>query len=135
MDFENPSVQPPNPDMMSDEEIIHLVFNVIPEIKKYFASLEDYAQQRAEERNPLPGSKLVATRATMKWRDEEEAKKFFSAFEGAFERKFKTAPQMKKLLGKKKFDMYEEKYTHKTSTGVTLVPDSDPRPSARPSGS
>jgi hypothetical protein len=81
----------------------------------------------------LPGTKLVKTRETRRWSDEKKAKEIFGLIEGAYEKKFKTAPQMEKLIGKKKFAEYEY-LVEKKSTGVTLVPDSDPRPSARPDG-
>lgn len=134
MDFENPNAQPVNPDMLNDEEIIDLVFNKIPIIEKWCSKLKDYAQQRAEEKDPLPGSKLVETRATRRWRNVKEAEALLGKLDGAYNINFKTAPQIEKLVGKKKFSEYEN-LVEKKSTGVTLVPADDPRPSARPTGS
>jgi len=85
-------------------------------------------------KNPIPGTKLVPTRASRKWKDLDKAEAFFKAFEGAYERNFKTAPQMEKLLGKKAFAQYESEYVEKKSTGVTLAQDTDARVDAKPIG-
>ena len=134
MDFESPNSQPVNPDLLSDDEMFDIVFNKIPIIKQWCSSMLDYAQLRAEEKNPIPGTKLVPTRASRKWKDLDKAEAFFKAFEGAYERKFKTAPQMEKLLGKKAFAQYESEYVEKKSTGVTLAQDTDARVDAKPIG-
>jgi len=97
--------------------------------------LEDFAQQRAEERNPLPGTKLVETRERRVWKDPKQAEQYFSSQIGekAYDRKFKTAPQIEKSLGKKVFKEVEEDFVKKVSSGVTLAPIDDPRQDARPS--
>lgn len=117
-----------------EDKIAEILFDKLPIIERWVASVKDYAQQRAEEKNPLPGTKLVETRERRVWADEKEAQAAFGNLEGAYERKFKTAPQMEKLLGAKKFKEYEAKYVKKVSSGVMVVPADDPRPSARPSG-
>lgn len=136
MDLLDPTSDPMDMHRMTEQQIVDVLFNRAPVIKGWLAKLEDYAQQRAEGRDPLPGTKLVETRPTRKWKDEEQAIQHFSAMLGeeAFEKKFRTAPQMEKFLGKKKFKDYEDDFVIKTSSGVTLVPSDDPRTSARPSG-
>ena len=134
MDLSDPNSTPINPDMLTDDQMVDLIFNKIPLIERWCSSVKDYGQRRAQEKNPLPDTKLVKTRETMRWLDQKEAEDFFSSIDGAFEKKFKSAPQMKKLVGSKEFAKYEEKYTHKTSTGVTLVQADDPRNSVNPSG-
>lgn len=133
MDLTKSESAPVKIQALTDAQILDLVFNKIPLIMKWCGDIKDYAQQRAEGKNPLPGSKLVETRATRRWKDEKEAEKLLGKVDGAYEKKFKTAPQMEKLLGKKKFESYSSLVIAK-STGVTLVPDTDPRPSARPNG-
>lgn len=133
MDIKNPNSKPVDMALLTDAEVIDLVFNRIPDIMKWCGDLKDYAQRRAEEKNPLPGSKLVETRAVRSWADPLKAEYIFAKTEGAFDKKFKSAPQMEKLLGKKRFAEFEH-LVKKISTGVTLVPDTDPRPSARASG-
>lgn len=119
---------------LNEDQMVDILFNKMPVIKNFFAKLEDYANQRAEERNPLPGTKLVETRARRIWKDHAKAEEFFKDIEGAYEIKFKTVPQIEKLLGKKKFKEYKEDFVVEVSTGVTLVPLDDPRKNARPSG-
>ncbi len=133
MNFKKPDAVPVKIESLTDAEILDLVFKKIPLIMKWCGDIKDYAQQRAEAKNPLPGSKLVETRATRRWKDEKEAEKLLGKVEGAYEKKFKTAPQMEKLVGKKKFEEFSSLVISK-STGVSLVPDTDPRPSARISG-
>lgn len=117
-----------------EAELAEILFTKLPIIEKWVHQVKDYAQSRAEQRNPLPGTKLVETRERRQWADEKAAEAFFGQVPGAYEKKFKTAPQMEKLLGKKEFDKHERQFVKKVSTGVTLVPSDDPRPSARPSG-
>lgn len=133
MMFDDPNSKPVEPDQLTDEEIADIVLNKASMIKRWVATLEDYAQKRGEEKNPLPGTKLVKTREKRTWADEKEATKVFSMVDGAYKKTFLTAPQMEKLLGKKKFENYEH-LVKKVSTGVTIVPADDPRPSARPTG-
>jgi hypothetical protein len=47
-----------------------------------------------------------------------------------YEKKFVSAPAFEKIIGKKEFKEVEH-LVDKVSTGVTLVPESDPRESAR----
>lgn len=119
---------------LTEEQLVDILFNKLPILKNWVAKVEDYAQQRAEERNPLPDTKLVETRQRRVWKNPAEAEVFFKDFEGAYDVKFKSAPQIEKQIGKKKFAEYEERFVTKISTGVTLVPASDPRVDARPSG-
>ena len=133
MSFENPSSEPIDYNMLSDDEILDLVFEKIPLIEKWCQSVKDYAQKRAEEKNPLPGSKLVQTRERRMWANPADAEQQLGSIDGAYVRKFLTAPQMEKLLGKKKFAEFEH-LVEKKSTGVVLVPEDDPRTSARPDG-
>lgn len=130
MEFSDTTSKPATPDFLTEEEIVDLIFNRIPIIEKWCGSVKDYAQQRAEAGDPLPGTKLVATRATRKWKDEKEAEKRFKDTEGAYTVKFKSAPQIEKLIGKAKFKEIEDELVEKTSTGVTVAPESDPRPNA-----
>lgn len=134
MDILKDDSDPMDINRLTEEQIVDILFNKIPVIKNWIAKLDDYVQQRAEERNPLAGTKMVETRAYRKWIDPVTAEQIFKDVEGAYDVKFKSAPQIEKLLGKKEFAKYEEKLVKKESSGVTLVPLDDPRPDARPSG-
>ena len=133
MDLINPEKSDPvDIYKIPEDKLAGVLFDQLPIIEKWVHTLKDYAQHRGETRNPLPGTKLVETRATRKWKDPGAAEKKFGKLEGAYDTKFKSAPQMEKLIGKKKFAEYEGDYVVKNSSGVTLVKVDDPRPSARP---
>lgn len=134
MDFAEPTSKPVPVNFLSDEQIAYLVLNRVKQIEQWCAALKDYAQNRAESGKPLPGTKLVATREARVWRDRDAAEKFFEKQLGndafAIKREFKSAPQIEKVVGKKKFKDYEG-MVERVSTGATLVPESDPRESVR----
>lgn len=132
MDFMEPTSKPVPISLLTDEQILDLVFNKIKIIEQWCSSLKDYAQKKAEAGEPIPGSKLVATRAARVWKDKDQAEKVLVGKYGdlIYEKEFISAPKMEKAVGKKEFKELEFLVT-KVSTGVTLVPESDPRESAR----
>lgn len=135
MDFSDPDSKPVDPQNLTDEEILDIVFNKVKIIEQWCQSLKDYAQKKAEVGEPIPGSKLVATRAKRIFKDPAMAEQvLFQRFgEDVYEKKFVSAPKMEKIIGKKEFAEFDY-LVDKISTGVTLVPESDPRQSARPTG-
>ncbi len=131
MDFDEPTSKPVPQTFLSDEKILDLVFNKIKIIEQWCQSLKDYAQKKAEAGEPIKGSKLVFTRAVRMWKDKKQAEKMLGTkYPQLFTQEFCTAPQAEKILGKKEFKDVEF-LVDKISTGVTLVPESDPRESAR----
>jgi hypothetical protein len=132
MDFEEPTSKPVPPELLSDERILDLVFNRIKLIEQWCQSLKDYAQKKAEAGEPIKGSKLVYTRAVRMWKDKDQAEKVLKGKYGdqIYKKDFVTAPAFEKIIGKKEFREVEF-LVDKISTGVTLVPESDPRESAR----
>lgn len=90
------------------------------------------------------GYKLVAKRAIRKWRDEDEAEKFFASHgEEIFVKRLKSPAQMEalivpKLEGKSKrakieaFGELAGKLINKVSNGTVLALADDERPSVRP---
>ncbi len=132
MDFAEPTSQPVPIAFLSDEKILDLVFNKIKNIEQWCQSLKDYAQKKAEAGEPIKGSKLVFTRAVRMWKDKEQAEKVLKGKYGEqiYEKEFVTAPKFEKIIGKKEFKELDW-MVDKISTGVTLVPESDPRESAR----
>jgi hypothetical protein len=135
MDFSEPTSKPVPVNFLSDAQIADIVLNRIKHIEQWCASLKDYAQTRAEEGKPLPGTKLVATREARVWKDRDKAEKFFAKKLGdkAYKivKEFHSAPQIEKVVGKKEFKDYAATMVEKVSTGATLVPESDPRTSVR----
>lgn len=132
VDLFEPTSKPTPIEFLSDEQVYDLVFNKVKLIEQWCQSLKDYAQQRAETGEPIPGTKLVHTRMQRYWANEERAEQVFGNFEGAFERKFKSVAKIEKLVGKQRFAELSGELVDKKTSGVTLVPDSDPRPNARP---
>lgn len=101
-----------------------------------------HAHKEACEGRTPTGTKLVAKRATRKWRDEElAAKQLGQVLEQSdlFEEpKFKSPAKIEKLMKKKAFDEWLSKNTHdgvgpvvSQSNGTNLVPVSDPRPAVK----
>jgi len=133
MDFAEPTSKPVPIALLSDEQILDLIFSgTLNRIEQWCSSLKDYAQKKAEAGDPIKGSKLVATRAARVWKDKDQAEKALVGTYGdlCYEKEFISAPKMEKVVGKKKFKELEFLVT-KVSTGVTLVPESDPRESTR----
>jgi len=132
IDFAEETSKPVPIGLLSDEQILNIVFNKIPIIEQWCASLKDYAQKKAEAGEPIKGSKLVYTRAVRMWKDKTQAEEVLKAKFGEkiYEKEFVSAPKFEKIIGKKEFKEVAF-LVDKISTGVTLVPESDPRESAR----
>jgi hypothetical protein len=100
-----------------------------PLVEARISALREFAYQRACAGETIPGFKLVDKRATRKWKDEEAARKQFDKVPGALtEPELRSPAQLEKLLGKKRFGHYAD-LVDKQSSGHTLVPDTDNRPS------
>lgn len=134
MDFSEPTSKPIPINLLTDEQITDLVLNRIKQIEQWCAAVKDHAQNKAEAGDPLPGTKLVATRAVRMWKDKGSAEKMLRDKYGdkVYTQKFMSAPQVEKAIGKQEFVEFGD-MVDKVSTGVTLVPESDKRPSVRPS--
>ncbi len=101
-----------------------------PLVEARISALREFAYQRACAGETVPGFKLVDKRATRRWKDEEYAKSAFYGLDGAFtEPELRSPAQIEKLLGKKVFTNTYGNLVEKQSSGHTLVPDTDNRPS------
>lgn len=101
----------------------------VPLVEARIAALREFAYQRACAGEKIPGFKLVDKRATRKWKDEEAVAKRAAGIKGAFTAPEVRSPaQLEKLIGKKQFAGYAD-LVSKESSGVTLVLDTDNRPS------
>ncbi|SOD41361.1 DUF2800 domain-containing protein [Nitrosovibrio sp. Nv4] len=101
-------------------------------VKAWLKAVDEFAYAEAEAGRTPPGYKLVAKRATRKWRNEGDA---MTALQGkgvatsAFmETAIKSPAQLEKLLGKGFID----ELVVAESSGHTLAPESDKRPSVKP---
>jgi hypothetical protein len=105
-------------------------------IEDWCSAVRKFGHDEALAGRVAPGFKLVGTRATRKFRSEDEALKLATMLEldeseYMTEPKLKSVAQVEKALGKKGFKPFEG-IVEKKSSGVVLVPVSDPREPMRP---
>jgi hypothetical protein len=100
-------------------------------LKDWINKLFTYAQDQAEAGAAIPGYKLVAKRATRKWKDPDEVEKILKAsrvkFDAMYEKKLRSPAQIEKSAK----NVYSKKladHVVSQSSGVTLVDDTDSRP-------
>ena len=110
-------------------------------LEDFIKKLRSLVQFALENGTEVPGCKLVEKRATRKWIDEEKAGEvmikmvadcFMQTPEMAellvYKQTINTPAQMEKLLSKHGMELPEDLII-KESSGTTMVPESDPRPS------
>lgn len=116
-----------------DPQKLKLALDSRPALQAFLKNLDEFAYAEAEAgRCPL-GYKLVAKKATRKWRNEMEAKQFFTdkaiKLEDIMEEPSLLSPaKTERILGKGVID----EMVVKESSGHALVPEDDPRPAAVP---
>ncbi|MBB4017618.1 hypothetical protein GGR16_002652 [Chelatococcus caeni] len=103
--------------------------------KDWFRRVEEFAHAEATEGRMPPGFKLVAKRATRRWRDEDEAASYLSMVyglddEALYERKMLSPAKAETVIGKKNKDDIKHLVVSKSS-GTNLVPEEDKRPAVR----
>jgi Protein of unknown function (DUF2800) len=106
-------------------------------IKDWIKRVEAFAQSEAQHGRLPTGFKLVAKRATRKWKNPDEAKTYLETVveldesDIYHEPKMKSPAQIEGVLGKKRkgeiADLWES-----ISSGTNLVPIEDTRPAAKP---
>lgn len=100
-------------------------------VKAWLKTLDEFAYQVLEHGGAIPGYKLVAKRATRKWKSEDEAQIALNAYTSAvdiYEPKcLKSPAQMEKLLPKDVIAPLVESI----SSGHTVVEESDKRPAVK----
>lgn len=124
-----PVDQPPAPTTLPDD-VFWDMYRKAHILEDWLRALHTEATHRHERgQGEGTGFKLVATRPTRKWLDEEQTIAWLKE-QGLFDeeiytQKLKSPAQIEKLVGKKSLpgDLWE-----KVSSGYTLVPDSDKRP-------
>ena len=112
-------------------------------VEAWLHRTREFAHAEAVAGRVPPGWKLVAKRATRKWKDADKAIKSLTVITGVedehlYERKFQTPAKMEKVLkqhygfkGKKAGEEIAD-LVEKVSSGVVLAPESDARPAVRP---
>ena len=129
------------PGLPYDPQKLKLALDSRDAVKAMLKALDEFAYSEAEAGRTIPGYKLVAKRATRKWRSEGEAAEKLqelvdceSLCDGVeidiFEPKsLKSPAQIEKLVGRGVID----EFVVAESSGHTLVPEGDRRPPVRPS--
>jgi hypothetical protein len=118
-----------------DPQRLGEILQVLPALEAYVSGVKEFAYAEAMRGREIPGWKLVEKRATRKWVGESQAKEALreilgpKEMEACYEISLKSAPQIERLLGKKKFKELEPVVVS-VSSGMALVPDRDPRPTA-----
>lgn len=121
----------PEPEVMSSDRLAELLEHV-DTIKTWLKAVETFANDEAKAGRPPTGYKLVASRATRKWKDEDQAKEWLGTYgldtaDMLTEPKLKSPAQIEKVIGRKNKDGIAPLVEAKSS-GTQLVPVSDPRP-------
>lgn len=108
-------------------------------IEMWCKKVREYANAQARDGNMPTGYKFVEKRATRKWKDEASAVPTLQLAFGLDDAQIYAEPslrsvaQIEKIVGKAKMGGLRPLITQQ-STGLILVPDSDPRQAAATSG-
>ncbi len=125
-DFMEPTLL--SPDQMAE------VLNEVETFKIWLKSVEKYAHDQAMSGRPPSGYKLVAKRATRRWKSEDTAEKALRDYPECWtEPTLKTVAAVEKVVGKAKFADIGRGLFEAKSSGAILAPESDPRPPFKPS--
>jgi hypothetical protein len=102
----------------------------IPMVEEFIKSVQALAHQMIEDGGSVPGWKLVNKRAMRQWVDEDKAVAFLSSagVEAWAEPKAISPAVAEKALKKAKIELPADLVVA-VSSGSTLAPESDPRPS------
>jgi hypothetical protein len=116
-----------------DANAIAVFLNQADLIEQWLSDVRGLAQTMIETGAGVPGWKMVPKRATRQWINEDDASAALTAVglgcEDIFVEKIVSPAQAEKLLKKTK-QVLPDGLTVAVSSGNTLAPESDPRPSA-----
>lgn len=118
-----------NPEKLSE------ALEKLPLLETFIKGVREFAYNEAERGREIPGWKLVEKRATRKWIDEENAIKALAertslTSDKYLEENLKSVAQVEKILPKDQRAVLES-LVEKVSSGKTLVPVTDKRPTTR----
>ena len=116
-------------DALPIDQIGHYL-DQLPQIEAFLKDLQQLAHQMIEGGKAIPGWKLVNKRATRQWVDEDKAVAFLSSagVEAWADPKPISPAVAEKALKKAKIELPVDLVVA-VSSGSTLAPESDPRPS------
>lgn len=122
-------------DLSFDPEELARALELAPVVEAWAKSVREFAYSQAEHGAEIPRHKLVAKRATRKWRDERIAEYVLTKYldeEDAYTHKLLTPPQAEKKLPATAKEELKEAIVAESS-GHTLVHESDKRPAVKAS--
>lgn len=105
-------------------------------VRDWIKRVEERANDMAKAGTPPTGWKLVGSRATRKWRNEDEAESFLKIVLSIapddiyVEPKMKSPAMVEKMIGRKRYPEIANLVISRSS-GTILVPVEDPRPPVR----
>jgi hypothetical protein len=106
--------------------------DLVKELKAWIKDVERVTYEQLQAGSEVPGWKLVAKRATARWKDENAVLKAFRRRLGGARGMTKTVmlspAQMLKLAKERGKEIDFEPFISRTSTGSTLAPEDDKRP-------
>ena len=107
---------------------------LVDQVEDWCRRVREHAHHEAEAGRCPPGWKLVASRPSRVFKDEEQAKESLTKYgldvNDLYERKFKSVAKIEKILGKSKGDIAD--LWHSVSSGTVLAPMADKRPAVKP---
>lgn len=121
---------PPDAETLPEETFLKILAHA-DIIEAFLKGVRGRALARLERGEAVPGVKLVAKRATRKWRDDEYTKQWLKALPGELSdeeilvMKLKSPAQIEKVIGAKNLPTDQ---IVKESSGYTMVSDTDSRP-------
>jgi len=126
-----PEDLPPAPETLPDDLFAEML-SKLDILENWIVAMRRAAHYKLTHGQKVEGMKLVAKRATRRWRDEDEARQWLRA-EGYSDdeiqkTKLLSPHQIEKLVGRRNLpaDLVES-----VSSGYAVVPESDPRPAAQ----
>lgn len=117
------------PTLSYDAQKLSEVLAWLPAFEGWIAGVREFAYGEAQHGRVPPGWKLVAKRATRKWKNEDEAAaeitaRFHLPTSSVFDAKFKSVAEIEKMISKKKIGEIADLIT-KESSGSKLVPETE----------
>jgi hypothetical protein len=116
----------------ADLERLAANMDMVEDLKKWCGEVEKTAYAQLEVGAKVVGWKLVAKRATEKWRDADlmvrKLRTKLGGKKNLLEEKPITPAAVRRLLKERKVDIDLEPFTIKESSGTTLAPEADKRP-------
>ena len=116
----------------ADLERLAANMDLVEDLKKWCGEVEKTAYAQLEVGAKVVGWKLVAKRATEKWRDADlmvrKLRTKLGGKKNLLEEKPITPAAARRLMKERKVDIDLEPFTIKESSGTTLAPEADKRP-------